>query len=71
MEGEQVYIGIGYLVGGLVGLCVWIYAIASWGLLFGLMFGWIPAMIAAGISGVLWPLIVIAVLFVGYMLAKS
>jgi hypothetical protein len=35
------------------------------------MFGWIPAMIAAGISGVLWPLIVIAVLFVGYMLAKS
>ena len=35
---------IGFLImGGLLFIVIWIYALASWGFLLGLMFGWIPA----------------------------
>lgn len=44
---------------------VWIYALLEWGLLKGIIFGWLPAAIAGFVCGVIWPIIVaIIVLYV-------
>ena len=60
------------LVGIIVFIGVWIYAIAQWGFLLGIMVGWIPAMITAYIAGFLWPLLaVVIVLFIGFILMNS
>jgi hypothetical protein len=47
------------LVGVLTFLGVWVYAIATWGFLLGVGFGWIPAIIAAIVAGLLWPLLAV------------
>lgn len=47
------------ITGFIIFVGVWIYALTEWGLLFGLIFGWIPALIAAVIGGFAWPLIAI------------
>jgi hypothetical protein len=53
---------IGAWITGIISfLAIWIYAFASWGLLLGLMFGWIPALIGGVILGFLWPLVVVVV----------
>jgi hypothetical protein len=49
------------LTGVIVFVGVWIYVIAEWVFLLGIMFGWIPALIAASIAGLLWPLIALAI----------
>lgn len=41
----------------------WIYCIATYGFLLGVGLGWLPSMIVAAIAGVLWPLILIALVF--------
>ena len=59
--------GDGYIIGAYIEspsflLGVWIYAIASWGFLVGIAIGWLPAIIAAFIAGLLWPLVVLVVI---------
>jgi hypothetical protein len=61
MDGSKYMVGV-WIVGVLSFAAIWIYALASWGLLLGLMFGWIPALIGGVILGYLWPLVVIAVI---------
>jgi len=41
---------------------VWIYAIISWGFLIGLTIGWLPALIAGVIGGLIWPIFAIALI---------
>lgn len=43
------------ITGLLVFIAVWLYAIANWGLLIGLVIGWLPALIAGAVLGVIWP----------------
>lgn len=38
-------------------LATWAYAIATWGFLLGVGFGWIPAAIIGAIAAFLWPLL--------------
>jgi hypothetical protein len=57
------YSGWALLVGFLIFIGVWIYSITEWGLLIGLMIGWLPAIIAAFIGGLLWPLVVAVLVF--------
>jgi len=52
-----------WIVGVLSFIAIWLYALVSWGLLIGLTVGWIPAMIGGVILGLLWPLVVIGVLW--------
>ncbi len=61
MEGSKYMVGV-WIVGVLSFIAIWIYAFASWGLLLGLMFGWIPALIGGVILGYIWPLVVLAVI---------
>ena len=42
---------------------VWIYSLSEWGFLIGLMFGWIPALIAGIALGYAWPLVVAFVIY--------
>ena len=71
-KSESNYWAWAFLTGVLVFVGVWIYAMAEWGLLLGIMFGWIPAIIAAFVGGLLWPLIAIVILgFIGLMLFYS
>lgn len=55
---KDVYVLGAFISGILGGIAIWIYAIAEWGLLFGLIFGWFPAIIGGFIVGFTWPLIV-------------
>lgn len=48
------------ITGGLAFIVIWVYAILTWGLLLGLIIGWLPAMIGAVVLGYLWPLVVAA-----------
>ena len=60
-EGESNYWIWAFLTGVLVFVGVWIYAMSEWGFLLGIVFGWIPAIIAAFIAGLLWPLVALAI----------
>jgi hypothetical protein len=42
--GEKYMVGV-WIVGVLSFPAIWLYALISWGLLLGLMAGWIPALI--------------------------
>lgn len=53
----------GILVGIAAFIGTFIYALDEWGLLLGLMFGWIPAIIGALIIGFLWPLFALIIGF--------
>lgn len=48
----------GLLTGLVIFAGVWIYSISEWGLLFGLLFGWLPATIGGVVACFLWPVIV-------------
>lgn len=50
---------IGYTVSWLIiFLGVFINAVEEWGFLLAIMFGWIPALIAATVISLFWPLLV-------------
>jgi len=48
------YFTIGTIIGFFVFFGIWIYSLFSWGLLLGIVFGWIPAIIAAFVAGLFW-----------------
>lgn len=70
MEGSKYMVGV-WIVGVLSFLAIWIYALASWGFLIGLMIGWIPALIGGVILGFLWPLVVLAVIGIIILISNS
>jgi hypothetical protein len=62
---------IGALITGfIVFIASWIYCIATYGFLFGVGLGWLPSLIVAYIAGLLWPLLVIAVLLLIALILK-
>jgi len=63
MIDSKTYLSWALITGVLVFVGVWIYAMAEWGFLIGIIFGWIPAFIAGLIGGLLWP-VIIALLFI-------
>ena len=62
------------ITGILVFIGSWIYCIVTYGFLFGVGLGWLPsgivAVIAAFIVGWLWPLIVMGILALIYLIMK-
>lgn len=60
------YWGVALLVGIVIFIGVWIYSITQWGFLIGITIGWLPAIIAGFIGGILWGLL--AILFVGWII---
>ena len=66
---------VGCLVGGVTFLGCWAYAIATYGWFLGLAFGWIPAAIIAyivgSIAGLLWPLVLLAVFGLIWLIFKN
>ena len=69
MDGDKYMIGV-WIVGALSFIGIWIYALATWGLLLGLMLGWIPALIGGAILGFLWPLVVLAIIGIIILINK-
>ena len=39
----------------------WLYAITTYGFFLGVGLGWIPSLVIASVTGLLWPLIAIAI----------
>lgn len=58
------YFGGAILTGIIAFIGIWIYAISEWGILIGLMVGWLPAGIGAFILGAIWPLVALFLLWV-------
>lgn len=54
----DIYFGIGQLLAGVSFLAVWAGTVALWGLV-GLVLGWMPALLVAGIAYVLGPLVLL------------
>ena len=54
---KDVYSLVGMLVGGVTFAVIWMLTFLEWGLLVGIMFGWIPALIAGVLAGLAWPVI--------------
>jgi hypothetical protein len=48
----------------------WIYCIASYGFLLGLGLGWLPSGIAATVVSLLWPLLLLAVVVIAWVLFR-
>lgn len=65
-DGAFLYFAGVWIVGMVIGLGIWVYAFISWGLLLGLVFGWIPALIGGTIAGFLWPLVVLVVAILAF-----
>mgnify|MGYP006901968839 CR=1 FL=1 len=61
----------GFLTGIISFLIIWIYAMSDWGLLLGLMFGWIPALIGGVVLAFLWPLVILAMVGIIILLLIS
>ena len=51
-----------FVVGGITFVIAWIYAIVTYGFFLGVGLGWIPAAIIGVVVGLLWPLVVLAIL---------
>jgi hypothetical protein len=49
----------------------WIYAITTYGFLFGVGLGWLPSLIVATIVSFLWPLMVIGIVILVYLILKN
>lgn len=63
LEGKTNYYYVGTVITRIVVfVAIWIYSFSSWGLLFGIMFGWIPALIGCFIAGLIWPVILLGTL---------
>lgn len=63
-DGDESYYVLGaFLTGVAVFVGLWIYALSEWGVLLGLVFGWVPALIGGFVAGALWPLLVLVILF--------
>lgn len=58
------YLLIGWFIGVIIFVCIWIYAFVSWGFLIGLAIGWLPAIIGGIISGLIWPLIIVFLIII-------
>ncbi len=70
-ENNDIY-PIGLFISGLLTFIVsWIYCIIEYGYLLGVGLGWLPSIIVAAIVGFLWPLFLIAVIFVGWIFLKN
>ncbi|MBA2677251.1 MAG: hypothetical protein H0U76_02465 [Ktedonobacteraceae bacterium] len=52
----------------LIFLGCWAYCIGTYGFLLGVGLGWLPSVIAAYVLSLLWPLIVLAVGVIGWVL---
>jgi hypothetical protein len=60
----DIYRVIAWLVGIISFIWIWIYSLSVWGL-FGIMFGWIPALIGGVVIGLTWP--ALAILFLIFL----
>lgn len=56
------------LVGGLVFLGAWGYAVAAYGWFLGVGLGWLPALVIGAVAGLLWPFLVLAAVALGVLL---
>jgi hypothetical protein len=71
MEDGNAY-GIGFAITAVITFIVsWIYCIATYGFLLGVGLGWLPSLIVAVIAGVLWPLILLAIIIILFVIFKN
>lgn len=49
----------------------WIYCIAHYGFLLGVGLGWLPSIIVAVVAGLLWPLILLVIIGIGFLVFSN
>jgi hypothetical protein len=78
-DAQGVYMGgaliIGFISAFITFLACWFHAVEEWGFLLGVGLGWLPsffvAIIFGFILGAIWPLIVIGIAWVIYLIIQS
>lgn len=63
---RKINCGLGYWIGYwiffvLIFLGCWLYSVAAYGFIIGVLIGWLPSVVVAGIVSLFWPLIVLAI----------
>jgi len=71
MSAETVYRHAGIAVGAVAAMVAWVYAIATYGFFLGVGLGWIPALIIGVVAGLLWPLILLGLLGIVFLIFKA
>lgn len=61
---------VAWVVGAILFFGIWIYCSMTYGFL-GFALGWMPAAIISGIAALLWPLLVLVALGIGFWILKN
>jgi hypothetical protein len=61
------YVAVGWFVGVLTFVSVWIYAIVLVGFWGGVFLGWLPALIAGFIAGFFWPVTLLLLIVIAFL----
>lgn len=71
MDFEDIY-SLGFSITALITFIgSWIYCIAYYGYLFGVGLGWLPSIIVAVIAGALWPLILLVIVGIVFLIFNN
>ncbi len=70
MNGDQYQVGAA-ITGFIVFIGCYIYCIATYGFLFGVGLGWLPSLIVASIAAMFWPVIVIGLAIIIWIMFSS
>lgn len=63
------YFRMARVVGGVSFVAAWIYSVLRYGWFLGIGLGWLPALCIGAVAGLLWPLLVVAVVLAVVALA--
>ncbi len=70
MNEEKYWLGY-YISWVIIFVGCWIYAIATYGFLFGVGLGWLPSAIVASIVSLLWPLLLVGIAVLVFLILKN
>ncbi len=72
MDDDLDFYRVGFIITWLITFVIsWIYCVVEYGYLLGVGLGWLPSLIVATILGALWPLVLLVLMIIVFLILKS
>ena len=68
---DEAYWAVGNVFAVITFIISWVYCIFHYGFLLGVGLGWLPSLICAAFARVVWPLLLLAIIWVAGMLFRG